>query len=71
MGTDVIDIPKETEPILDAGSEVIASTISRRAYELWLERGSPEGSPEEDWFKAEAEIRHRAGSTESGATSSA
>ena len=26
---------------------------AKLAYELWLRRGSPEGSPEEDWFEAE------------------
>jgi hypothetical protein len=30
--------------------------ISKRAYELWLERGCPEGSPEEDWYRAEREL---------------
>jgi len=30
--------------------------ISKRAYELWLERGCPEGSPEEDWYRAEREV---------------
>jgi hypothetical protein len=30
--------------------------ISARAYELWIERGSPMGSPEIDWQRAEAEI---------------
>ena len=30
--------------------------ISDRAYELWLERGCPEGSPEEDWYRAEREL---------------
>jgi Protein of unknown function (DUF2934) len=27
--------------------------IAKVAYELWLERGSPIGSPEQDWFRAE------------------
>jgi hypothetical protein len=31
--------------------------ISRRAYELWSERGYPEGSGTEDWLKAEEELR--------------
>ena len=31
--------------------------IALRAYYLWEERGSPIGSPEEDWFRAEQEIR--------------
>ncbi|HEY2013417.1 MAG TPA: DUF2934 domain-containing protein, partial [Bryobacteraceae bacterium] len=26
--------------------------IARVAYELWVERGCPEGSPDEDWFHA-------------------
>ena len=30
--------------------------IAKRAYELWLQRGCPEGSPEEDWYKAQEEL---------------
>lgn len=30
--------------------------VALRAYRLWEERGSPVGSPEEDWFRAEQEI---------------
>jgi hypothetical protein len=30
--------------------------IALRAYHLWQERGSPIGSPEEDWLRAEQEI---------------
>ncbi len=30
--------------------------IARRAYRLWEERGSPPGSPDEDWFRAECEL---------------
>ncbi len=30
--------------------------VTRRAYELWLERGCPEGSPEDDWYRAEQEF---------------
>ena len=29
----------------------------RSAYQLWLERGCPVGSPEQDWFRAEKELR--------------
>ena len=28
-------------------------TIEHLAYQLWLERGSPIGSPDDDWFRAE------------------
>jgi hypothetical protein len=31
--------------------------IARLAYELWLQRGGPVGSPEEDWSKAEAQLQ--------------
>lgn len=29
------------------------------AYEFWRARGCPEGSPEEDWFLAEEQLRHQ------------
>jgi hypothetical protein len=29
----------------------------RLAYQFWLERGCPIGSPEQDWFRAEEELR--------------
>jgi hypothetical protein len=31
--------------------------IAALAYEFWIERGSPHGSHEEDWHRAEAELR--------------
>jgi Protein of unknown function (DUF2934) len=31
--------------------------VAARAYECWHERGCPEGSPEEDWDRAERELR--------------
>ena len=33
--------------------------IATLAYQLWQERGCPEGSPEEDWTKAVAQLRAR------------
>jgi hypothetical protein len=30
--------------------------IASLAYALWQQRGSPDGSSEEDWFKAEQEL---------------
>jgi len=30
--------------------------VALRAYFLWQERGSPIGSPEEDWLRAEQEF---------------
>ena len=34
--------------------------IARLAYSSWQDRGCPDGSPEEDWFRAESELRERA-----------
>jgi hypothetical protein len=31
--------------------------IARRAYEIFLARGGQGGSPEQDWFQAERELR--------------
>jgi hypothetical protein len=33
--------------------------IAALAHKLWLERGSPEGSPDEDWFHAAEQLRAR------------
>jgi hypothetical protein len=33
--------------------------IAPRAFQLWKERGCPIGSPEQDWFLAEAELIHQ------------
>ena len=33
--------------------------IGRLAYFYWEERGCPNDSPDEDWFRAEAELRNR------------
>ena len=30
--------------------------VARIAYQYWLERGSPQGSPEEDWYRAERDM---------------
>jgi hypothetical protein len=37
--------------------------ISRLAYSYWQARGCPIGSPEEDWFRAETELRQPAPKT--------
>ena len=33
-----------------------AREIEVRAYLSWLERGCPEGSPQEDWYRAEKDL---------------
>lgn len=37
--------------------------IARLAYAYWEERGRPLGSAEEDWFRAERELRARSGAS--------
>ena len=34
--------------------------IAALAHQLWLARGCPKGSPEQDWFRAAQELRARA-----------
>jgi hypothetical protein len=36
--------------------ELDQEETQRLAYQLWLERGCPVGSPEQDWFRAEEEL---------------
>ena len=50
----------------DAAQNVISEPgnqeeISALAYELWIQRGCPLGSPEVDWFRAEEELQRRKG----------
>ena len=40
-------------------SAVSHDEIAARAYRCWHERGCPDGSPEEDWHRAERELRER------------
>jgi hypothetical protein len=37
--------------------------IARLAHSYWLARGCPEGSPEEDWLRAEQEVQQQHKST--------
>jgi hypothetical protein len=39
--------------------EIEENAISARAYELWQERGCPDGSDREDWIRAEQELKER------------
>ena len=49
-----------TEPVGPvAGKHVEQQEIAELAYELWQMRGCPDGSPEEDWFRAERELQNR------------
>jgi hypothetical protein len=40
-------------------------TVGKLAHELWLKRGCPAGSPQEDWFQAERALGGRKESSDS------
>jgi hypothetical protein len=47
-------------PVLDSGE------IARLAYSFWEARGGHAGSPEQDWRRAERELRQRGAVTAAG-----
>jgi hypothetical protein len=48
---------KERQPKSETESLPLEEQIRRRAYELYVERGSESGSELDDWLRAEEEIR--------------
>src|SRR5687768_13407806 len=42
-----------------AGEGPTTQQLAELAYHLWEKRGRPEGSPDEDWGRAEALLSHR------------
>jgi hypothetical protein len=50
-----------TDPVVqpDPAGTSDQSEIAARAYECWQERGCPVGSDQEDWFRAEEELKKR------------
>ena len=46
-------------PLVSDGPAI--EEIEMRAYELWVERDSPEGSADQDWHQAERELRAKNG----------
>ena len=62
----VAEFPRPVEPVAEtaaSGSVPECEQIARIAYSYWQARGCPEGSPEEDWLRAEADIRKQEGQT--------
>jgi hypothetical protein len=58
--------PQSLDPVQNVISEPDShQEIASLAYELWSQRGSPVGSPEEDWFRAEEQFRSRKASEQS------
>lgn len=48
---------KPTEKPREATHQASEQEIAALAYELWQARNCPEGSPEEDWFRAVESLR--------------
>jgi ABC-type sugar transport system substrate-binding protein len=55
----VQDVPNTGENKM--ATELSNEEIAALAYQLWLERGSPHGSHDEDWLRAEEMLRGEAG----------
>ena len=49
-------IAKAPAPESPTVRAISTDEISRRAYSIWESRGRPEGSAEDDWFRAEREL---------------
>jgi len=52
--------PSANGGTIDLASLDLTGEIARLAYSYWEDRGGDGGSPEEDWFRAEHEVRVRA-----------
>jgi hypothetical protein len=52
------EVPKE-HPLVSDSPDI--EKIKARAYELWCERGCPHGSSDQDWHRAERELREQNG----------
>jgi len=51
--------PVAPEAPTPAGGDPEHEETARVAYQDWQQRGSPIGTPEEDWFRAEEEAKGR------------
>jgi hypothetical protein len=49
--------PSKPQPTTEAETLLLEERIRRRAYELYVDRGSESGSDLEDWLRAEEEIQ--------------
>jgi hypothetical protein len=50
---------RSVPPTNQASSLPNEREVADLAYQRWVERGCPQGSPEEDWFEAERILRSR------------
>ena len=43
---------------IDLREVLLPDEVAPRAHAIWLARGKPEGTHQEDWFEAERQLRH-------------
>src|SRR4051794_34587227 len=53
QSTPEIKVPNRSEPSVDR------EAVEAMAFQIWLERGCPIGSDQEDWYQAEAALKDR------------
>lgn len=51
QSTNKINIASRPAPAADR------DTVEAMAYQLWLQRGCPIGSDQQDWYRAEADLK--------------
>jgi hypothetical protein len=49
-------VKPKAAPKAKSRSRITHADISKRAYEIYLEREPHEGTPEQDWYKAEEDL---------------
>ena len=49
-------LPDQDMPGINGKARPSHEDVARIAYFLWIERGRPDGSPEEDWHRAENQL---------------
>jgi hypothetical protein len=52
------------EAVVPAPQQALEERIRNRAYELFESRGGAPGDPDDDWYRAEAEIIGQPGETD-------
>jgi hypothetical protein len=48
---------RQSEPLSPLPDQMEKKRVAEMAFSFWEERGRPFGSPDEDWFRAERELR--------------
>jgi DUF2934 family protein len=58
---------QEIKTAIKSTPPVDHQTIEAMAYQIWLQRGCPIGSDQEDWYRAEAALKEKGQSSQRAA----